>query len=234
MKRCWSFSLIELLVVIGLIAILVSLLLPALKAARATAYGTVCLSNLKQFHTAILCYLSDNNDVFPPQARSSAAPWNNAIEPQYQVAKYLKIKVPARSVLYCPADRRPFGARNQASSAHPDYVAADGSNYVPSSYCSSAVANEFTGVFWMAGGKSIQSSSLANPSKLLLFSEGAGYWYLTRWQQNFYLLHGTGCNFLYADGHAGWFSFGYPEGTTLGYAPMPQCPIDANDSLWVR
>ena len=60
MKHC--FSLIELLIVIAVIAILVSLLLPALNGAREKAYELSCKSNLKMIGTASTSYSADNND----------------------------------------------------------------------------------------------------------------------------------------------------------------------------
>ncbi|RMD75612.1 MAG: DUF1559 domain-containing protein [Lentisphaerae bacterium] len=82
--RC-SFTLVELLVVISIIAILAALLLPSLVQARMSAQATQCLNNQKQIGLAITSY-ADENNAFYPYTKSRSA-WH-AIEYDDLLAGY--------------------------------------------------------------------------------------------------------------------------------------------------
>ncbi len=104
-RHC-GFTLIELLVVVAIIAVLISILLPALNHARQQGKAAVCLSNLRSMGVALVLYTDDNNGWFPEwgfahgggEARAEVA-WINAMQREYGHD---------RDILRCPSDRSPL------------------------------------------------------------------------------------------------------------------------------
>jgi general secretion pathway protein G len=109
-----AFTLVEILVVIGILGLLAAILFPVFGTVRGRARQTACLSNLHQIGQAAAMYIQDNDSYYPRAAdaadKASPSTWGDSPEFQAELTSMPTLQevlapyVPSRELFHCPSD----------------------------------------------------------------------------------------------------------------------------------
>ncbi|MFG0249270.1 MAG: DUF1559 domain-containing protein [Phycisphaeraceae bacterium JB051] len=168
-----GFTLIELLVVISIIALLISILLPALRSARAASRNMACMSQLKQIQLGATMYISDFKGVLPG--------WNlnNPTESNWHhsIASYLNAHVDINTeagrnvpIYQCPQGTSEFGLPNQNASWWANRMQT---NYTIAylSSCSKASISTNSNDDHYGSYQYLNQTRIPSPSEFVLFAD---------------------------------------------------------------
>ena len=182
MKR--NFTLIELLVVIAVIAILVSMLLPALNKTRDASLKIKCTGALKQCAGFAQLYASDNNDFLFKDPDRSNPGWH------FLSLQYATKQKTAKDIWWCPKDL--VGISRPLQQAFDNLRISYGFN-----------SNFLTG-FRISQAKHTSDTVLIAESATDLDTNPGGYYFCYSWAMDVspWPYHGMQCNIAWLDGHA--------------------------------
>jgi len=167
-----GFTLIELLVVIAIIAILAAVLFPVFVQAKAKARQVSCLSNLKQLGLAMLMYVQDYDDTFPPFGYRIDAThyqywWGMEIGTWYYGAPFDALDYDMRKGLLEPYKKSTAILR--CPSFYPTHTAYGDSKKYGMGYGYNSALIEDT----YAGIPQANLNTLASPAETILFGDAA-------------------------------------------------------------
>lgn len=175
------FTLVELLIVISIMAILMTMLLPALSKGRDAARGISCRNNFKEIGTLINFYLQDNQEYWLPKPYMSSP----------YIRPYISSKATFQKLIFCPSAGEDYAAWAQDASIRLTYLIA-GKNFHTASG-----DNTNDDRYRMS-----KLSEIINPSGTGTMIDGSENWVISdvTWERR-RLRHNNGANILYCDGH---------------------------------
>jgi prepilin-type processing-associated H-X9-DG protein len=223
MSMAGAFTLVELLVVIGIIALLISILLPALNKARESAKTVQCLSNLRQLGMIFRSYANSNHDYIVPVAVYTSPGIANTWYQQLNAAGLLFIYEGAGNPWW---DKNPNSIATCPSRPAPPQHASGLYHYGMSWMQFPSTADTFdTAIYLGVGGGGRKFSQLKGSSDRLLLADATNFAILRfHWVPQLlgdYYPHSGGANLLFLDGHGEWRKGPLPAGTVNQPPPPP-------------